>query len=320
MRSVLYAPWREGSRATPGWAALGLTLLGFALSNIPVIAGAAVYVAAQIAGGASPDAAQAAMTENTLTVLLPLIAVQFAVWGGLTLLWVKLYERRSLASIGLSLRGALGGYASGLVWGVGLVMVVGAAAATLSALTGGALLEEGGAGTLAAPAGAAVLAVLAGCSVFLIQGAMEEVIFRGWLMSTLAARWGLRAAVVVSSVFFMIFHAHVFVSGLWFGLAALTGLGLTGLVFALLCVFTRSLWEALAAHGAFNFAAVAAPTLGMLASDPTLTAKAAFAEVFGRATGMAGVQAGAETWGQALAAGAVCAVLAAMIARRAKRA
>ncbi|MEQ8434908.1 MAG: CPBP family intramembrane glutamic endopeptidase [Oceanicaulis sp.] len=320
MKRALYGAWPTGARRTWGWAALALTFAGFAVSGVVIVAGSAIYAGVLAFGGVDAAEIQRRMTDDTLTFMLPLVLVQFLVWGGLTVLWVKVFERRPLATIGL-VPGAAPRYLLGLVLGVVLVIAIGAAALALGAR--GEAIDAVGAGAVPGiPPAGAVLAVLLGCSVFLVQGAAEEIVFRGWLMSALAARWGVAAAVIVSSAVFMVFHAHVFVSGFVFGLVALLGLGLTGLAFALLCVLTRSVWEAVAAHGAFNAAAVGAPTLALLFEDPSLSAKAAFAEVFARATGMAGPGStivGPETFGQALAAGVISAVLAVLIARRAGR-
>ena len=315
MKPSLYAPWPDGARVTPGWAAILLVLGFFALSNVPTLAAVIVFVvlAAQDSGDAAGASVQA--TRSIEGLLIPLLLVQFLLLAVLTLAWAGLYERRGLPSLGLGGRGAFGRYLAGLPVGVGLMLAVGAAAASLSVAFGdGPVAPEGG---LGAPAAGAALAVLAGCSVFLVQGAIEELVFRGWLMSTLAARWGRLAAVIVSSLVFMILHAHVFASGLGFGLVALVGLGMTGLVFALLCVLTRSVWEAAAAHGAFNFTAMAVPTLAVLAEDPSRTARDAFAEAFARATGTAAAGLGPESFGQALAAGVIAAGLAVLIARQA---
>ncbi|MGJ3233344.1 MAG: CPBP family intramembrane glutamic endopeptidase [Oceanicaulis sp.] len=319
MTRALYAPWPEGARRTWGWAALVLTLVSFAASAVVILIGSAAYGFVLAMGGASSAEIQQRMTDDTLTFMLPLLLCQFIVWGALVLGWARLFERRPLATLGFG-SGAAGRYLLGVVLGLILVAAIGLAALALGAAPEPS--DAAGDAARAFPPAGAVLAVLLGCSVFLVQGAAEELVFRGWLMSTLAARWGVAAAVIVSSLLFMVFHAHVFVSGVAFGLVALLGLGMTGLAFALLCVLTRSVWEATAAHGAFNAAAVGAPTLALMFEDPTLSAKAAFAEVFARATGMAGPEStsvGPETFAQALAAGVISAVLAALIARRARK-
>jgi membrane protease YdiL (CAAX protease family) len=332
MSMALYASWPARARRTWGLAALAIVVGGYLISALPLVIGLAVFAAFQQARGADPLAVEAAMQASTLTVLMPLLLSQFLVWMAITLGWAWVFERRGMASLGLALTpAALVRYLAGLGLGVGLLLAIASMVMVLGGLENapGALSEGAGAtpdslaAALARPGVVTALGFAA--LVFLVQGGAEEVVFRGWFMSTLAARWGVRAAVIVSSLAFMLFHVHVFISGIVFGLAALAGIGLMGMVFALLALFTRSVWEAVAAHGAFNAAAVTAPTLALLAGDRDLDVSAAFAQVFNSATGMAGADAvtlGPETFAQALAAGAIAAVLAVLVARagRARRA
>ena len=324
MSAGLYGPWSDQGRRTWGAAAIALVVIGYLLSSFPLVIGIGVFTAVHQAQSDADPAV--ALQAATLPVLMPLLLAQFAVWTAMTLGWAALFERRGLASLGLGLSaGAIVRYALGLGFGVALLVIIAVLAGLLGDIenAGGAmdLAAEATPGGLAEAFGRpAVLAALTFAAlVFLIQGGSEEVVFRGWLMSTLAARWGMRAAVIVSSLAFMLFHVHVFVSGLWFGIAALAGIGMMGLVFALLALLTRSVWEAVAAHGAFNAAAVTLPTAGLLAGDPNLDVTVAFAQVFESATGMAGpdaVSLGPETFAQAAGAGIVAAVLAVLVARR----
>jgi membrane protease YdiL (CAAX protease family) len=319
MSQALYTPWPATARRTWGWGALGVVLLTYILSIIPVMVLGAIYGFVQVVGGADPEGVQAALMADTLGFLLPSILIQFFFWGLFIWLWARLFERRRGPSFGLRLSGwAVLRYGVGLVLGVALLAAIGAMALVLGAsgegpdpFTGEAVVRLSDATLLASFAFVIV--------VFLVQGGSEEVIFRGWLMSTLAARWGVHVAVIVSSLFFMVFHAHVFISGLVFGIIALTGLGLVGLVFALLSLFTRSIVEAIAAHGAFNAAAITLPTLVMLLDNPDLDMSAALAQVFATATGTAGPAAttvGPEMLAQGLTAGIISAALALLLVRR----
>jgi membrane protease YdiL (CAAX protease family) len=319
MSQALYTPWPATARRTWGWGALGVVLLTYVLSIIPVTIVGAVYGFLQVLGGADPDGLQVAMMSDALGFLLPTILTQFFFWGLLIWLWARLFERRRGPSFGLRLSGwAVLRYGVGLILGVALLFAIGAMALVLGASGEGPdpfasdALSRLNDPMLLASFGFVIV-------VFLVQGGSEEVIFRGWLMSTLAARWGVRAAVIVSSLFFMVFHAHVFISGLVFGIIALTGLGLVGLVFALLSLLTRSIVEAIAAHGAFNAAAITLPTLVMLLEDPALDVSAALAQVFATATGTAGPAAttvGPEMLAQGLTAGIISAALAVLLVRR----
>ena len=326
--TALYHPWPTDARRTWGLAAIALVVAGYVVSAFPLAIGVAVFSAYQQAQGAAP-LDPGAVAVPSLTVLMPLLLSQFVLWSAMTLIWAGVFEKRGLASLGLALTpGALVRYVVGLVLGVGLLTAIAGAAALLGDVenTPGALeygaqaTPQGLAEALARPGVLAALAFAA--FVFLVQGGAEEVVFRGWLMSTLAARWGARWAVIVSSVAFMLFHIHVFASGLLFGIAAMAGVGMMGLVFALLALLTRSVWEAVAAHGAFNAAAVTMPTAAVLAADPDLDVIAAFTQVFERATGLAGpdaVSLGPETFAQALAAGVIAAGLAILVARWGRR-
>jgi len=319
MGQALYTPWPSAARRTWGWGALGLVVLTYVLSTLPLIVISAVYVVIEMAGGADPAQAQRALSEAPPGLLLPIILIQFFTWALLIWLWAKLFERRPSPTFGLQLSGGAAlRYGAGLIFGVGLLAVVGAMAVLLGG--GGEDADRLAIHTAERLTDPAIIASFAAvAAVFLVQGGAEEIIFRGWLMSTLAARWGVQAAVIVSSLFFMVFHAHVFMSGLVFGIIALAGLGLVGLVFALLSLLTRSVVEAIAAHGAFNAAAITLPTAVLLLEDPELSLSKALAQIFASATGTAGPGAmpvGPEMLAQGLAAGIIAAVLALLLVWR----
>jgi len=323
MHKPLYAPWPEGARRSWGWGALGLTLAAYAASALPVVIGTMIYIAVSMISGSGADEAQAALAGGAfITFLAPLLLSQFVLWSVLIWLWARYFERRTLASMGVRRKGALGRYGLGLLLGLGLITLIGAAAAGLTALFPDAApdIPDLAAGPGAAVFSPGVIMVLALVAFgFLIQGGAEEFVFRGWLMSTLTARWGVKAGVAASSLAFALFHAHVFVSGVLFGITVLIGLGFTGLVFALLCVLRQSLLEAAGAHGAFNAAVVIAPVLALKASDPEMSLSDALSRVFTTATGAAGPDAAAlsaPVFAQLLTGALVSAVLLILIARR----
>lgn len=78
-----------------------------------------------------------------------------------------------------------------------------------------------------------------------IAPVVEELIFRGVLLQRWATKWGMRRALVASSVLFGLLHTNNPV-----------GLTLFGLVMGLLYVRTRSLWVPIVCHGLNNLAAV----------------------------------------------------------------
>lgn len=90
-----------------------------------------------------------------------------------------------------------------------------------------------------------------------IAPVVEELIFRGVLLQRWATKWGMRRALLASSVLFGLLHLNNPV-----------GLTLFGLVMGLLYVRTRSLWVPILCHGLNNLAAVGiALVSGAISSD-----------------------------------------------------
>lgn len=95
--------------------------------------------------------------------------------------------------------------------------------------------------------GLMVLAV----TVVVVAPVVEELFFRGLLLRSIDERWGARAAVIGSSVFFGATH---------FQLVQFPALALAGGLFAVLAVRAGRLGPAIAAHAGFNAATVVALT------------------------------------------------------------
>jgi len=335
---TLYAPWPEGARRSWGIGALIGVVAGYFLSAIAVALFLMILAIAELGNqldlaSASPEEIEAALLATfetaATTAVLPTLLVQFGMWFVITLFWVKVIEKRNMASLGIEGKGLLGRYLLGL--GIGLVLVVtislvlavvtsifGASEAMAEAsdidLTAMDFTRLGDADVLI---GLGVVVLL-----FLFQGGVEEFIFRGWLMSSLTARWGKTAGVLIASFIFALFHLHVLISGLVYGIVALTGIGMTGLVFSLGALWRRSIVEAIAAHGAFNAALVVSPTAVLLASEPERSLSDILAEVFTSATGMAGaenVSVGPELAAQPLTMGLISVLLLAILVSRSKK-
>lgn len=290
---ALYAPWEPASRRSYGWAAPFVVAVTYFVSAIPM----AILVVVAIAGAPGGlDAASArAGALPPGNVLLPGILMQFALWGALVIVWMKAFERRGFASMGLSARSWLGRYVRGLAIGVALVLALAIITGAVITLAPAAVPEA--MRDLSPPAGADWSALLGPAFTgfalfvlvtFLIQGGAEEVIFRGWLMSTLTARWGAVAAIIASSIIFGAFHIHVLSSGMVFGACALAGVTATGIFFALYAYAERSVWGAMGGHGAFNAAVTLMPFAAGHASDPQRAPADLFAEIFTRAAGLGG--------------------------------
>lgn len=83
---------------------------------------------------------------------------------------------------------------------------------------------------------------------------LEELLFRGVLLSALLQRWRTGWAVLISSSIFALVH----LPGLQFGWYALPELTLLAMVLAWLRLHSGSIWPAVLAHGVNNLLAVAA--------------------------------------------------------------
>lgn len=133
-----------------------------------------------------------------LTGFYAFLTFPFALNGLLILAWVRLVERRSLASIGLTAPPAKS-YPAGVL--VGVAMILGLVA--LIGVAGG--YQPGAVGpAFASPAALAGIGLMLLC--FVIQAGVEEIIFRGWLLSAITRKLGLAAAMVLVSLVFTFLH------------------------------------------------------------------------------------------------------------------
>ena len=92
--------------------------------------------------------------------------------------------------------------------------------------------------------------------VLVVAPVVEEVLFRGVLLHRIAVKWGLGPAIVVSSAVFGILHVNF------------VGVGVLGIVMALLYVRTRTLIVPIACHVLNNAVAVSLVFLAMLTNAP----------------------------------------------------
>jgi len=139
--------------------------------------------------------------ENPVGLLgfMAFLVGPFAALAAVILVWVHFVERRSFASVGLTpdrplltlVRGHLAGdlMMAAIVAGIWIVggLIAGAyvpAFASLTSLASIALLLLG----------------------FVVQSGTEELLFRGWMLSAVAAKFGTIAGVVVSSLVFTLLH------------------------------------------------------------------------------------------------------------------
>lgn len=313
-RPALYASWPARSRRSWGWAALALVLVFYVAATILYVLGQAVWIGVSRGPGIFTDANALTAALGELPpagVLFALMLLLFGGWGGLTLLWTGAFERRGLASLGLGRERAASRFLGGLAWAAGIIVALGIAVWLIGLAFPVDITEEMAEADWSRLADPALWLVFAGIAAFfLFQGGIEEVIFRGWLMSTLAARWGRTASVIASTLAFTAFHVHVFLSGFANGLAALAGIFMTGLFLAVFALRQGSIWGVVGLHGGFNALTLLGPVAYALARQPDTPVGEVIASVFEQATGMAG---GATFQPQALAQALVFGTLAVLL-------
>lgn len=147
-----------------------------------------VWISGRLAGLFGYHAAMNGRWQDNIVALFASVPVFLCLW-----LWLRLYERRPVADIGLD-RPLWRGFGAGFLRGVLLVVAV----VGVGLLLGGYSLTGAGAwsGFDLVWLTAAVLA-LAGT---IVQATVTEALWRGWMLSSVASQWGPMAALVFNMV------------------------------------------------------------------------------------------------------------------------
>lgn len=165
----------------------------------------------------------------------------FAVFFVVTLLYCKLFEKRKLKSLGINKR--VFDYFIGAVLAVVLLAVI----MFVCCVTG--VMSFGG-----FTAGVDVLYLLALFAGFLIQGSAEELVCRGFLLTSLLKKTSLPVAVLVSSTAFALPHLPtVLEADPHFALIGVLNLYLVSAVFSLLFILRSNIYIVCGLHSVWNF-------------------------------------------------------------------
>lgn len=194
--------------------------------------------------------------------LMALLLVSFITWMLAVAAWVAFVERRNAGTIGLTKIGAAAGFNGGLA--VGLIMP--------ATLVGCIWLAGGYEPNALFPAAQSLsaLVAIAGLFVcFVVQASVEEVIFRGWLMSVITRRMNLICAVLLSSLLFTLLH---FSRGQpWL----VTGnVMLFALFTSVWAISSNNIWGVMGWHSGWNWILATGfdvPVTGLDAGVPALT-------------------------------------------------
>jgi membrane protease YdiL (CAAX protease family) len=229
------------SRIPPVWA-LPLLMLLFLAVTLAVMVAAGI--ALTVAGGVSIDGDGPQMNWRALTGFVVAALLVLATIIGL---WVVYFERRSLASVGLSRLKPV----PVAVWfaaGVGFALATSLAIAygTGAGEEAAALPEAFGQPGRLLAAGAVLALIL------LPNSIAEELLFRGWAMSAITRRHGLLPAMVITSAAFGAAHVPPWEWAEPARLLSFVSYSAVGLAFAAMAVRTGSLYAPIAFHTGFN--------------------------------------------------------------------
>lgn len=187
----------------------------------------------------SPEALVAFVTEMQKTPLLVIGSLLATVGMIVTvILYCRLLEKRSVASLGMR-RPFVREYALGAFWGVVLFGGYVAFSMALGNLTFLGISEK---------CNVPMLLLLLIC--FLIQGFSEEILCRGYFMTSLCRTMPLPWALVLSSLFFSLFH----VGNPGVDVLGLINIFLFGILMGLYMIRRGDIWGAAALHALWNFA------------------------------------------------------------------
>lgn len=176
--------------------------------------------------------------EQTILLVLFFAPIFLLLW-----LWLALFEKRPLWTIGLERQGAISKYLRGLL--VGLVMF--ALSIGLAGALGYIAFEEGDPQRQGFAALGGVLLVFLG---WFIQGPAEEALARGWLLPVIGARYKPVWGIVISSVSFAVYHSL----NPNLNPVAVLNLFLFGVFTAFYALYEGGLWGVFGLHTAWNWA------------------------------------------------------------------
>lgn len=242
-KSRLFDLARQGQRLTNVFALIPLSFIIVILSQlavIPLLLGMrAIYGRDRLTDEGSLIGGTPFVSGFWESMLLITSFILIYVFIGL---WLRFFEKRPFWTLGYELKNATMQYGRGIL--IGMIMFGGAVA--LLAVSGNVAFERGDPNQQGLIALGGVTIVLIG---WVIQGGAEEVLFRGWILPVLGARYRPWVGLLISSLFFALLH------GLNPGLSALAvvNLALFGAFAGLYAMREGSIWGISALHSVWNW-------------------------------------------------------------------
>lgn len=181
------------------------------------------------------------MPNNILTQTMKLFGFVFFTVG--TIIYCKFIEKRSVQSMGFIKKGFIINYLKGFIIGIILISAV-----LLISLATGALTYDGISNNIN------ILSILLFLVGYIIQGMAEEVMCRGYLMTSLSKKTSMFWAVILSSLAFTFPHlSSLFVSGVQFGAIGFVNTMLLSIFLSLFMIKEKNIWGVCAIHSSWNY-------------------------------------------------------------------
>ena len=197
--------------------------------------------------------------NGRLYMLLTLFSTVFSIVA--TIIFCKFIERRPLTSMGFVKKNAFRDYLVGL--GIGFLMF--GAVVLINVLTG-AMSIQGLNKNLSVVSVIFILIFFIG---FVLQGASEEILVRGYFMTSLGSKHNLWLALLISSGMFGLLH----IGNPGFTFLGFVNIVLVGILFGLYIICFDNIWGACALHTMWNFVQgnfYGIPVSGLEVSDSVL--------------------------------------------------
>jgi membrane protease YdiL (CAAX protease family) len=239
--SKLFELARQGQRLTHIAAVIPLSFIFALVAQIVAIP---LVVALGLAYGFTKTGVSLTGIPNTaagfwmgMQLIFAFVLVYAILWA-----WLKWFEKRPFWTLGYEMKDALTQYGRGFL--IGALMFAGSVG--ILSLFGSVSFEQGNPSKQGLAAVAGVLLVLLG---WVVQGGAEEVLFRGWALPVIGARYKPWIGLLVSSLIFALLH------GLNPGLSAiaLVNLALFGVFAGLYAMREGSMWGISALHSVWNW-------------------------------------------------------------------
>jgi membrane protease YdiL (CAAX protease family) len=223
---------RQARRKAGGPGGALVPFLGLVFVAITVVGLTAVLQYAHLV-----DAAESPIGLKGLAAFLLL---PFGALGLAVLAWVRFVERRSLSMIGLTNQHRMRTFLVGHLTGILMVIAI-----VAGIWITGCFAVGGYAIAFHSPAALGGIVVLLGC--FALQSSVEEILFRGWMLSAIANKFGIVIAITLSSVAFTIMHYDPRATGIF---------AINVLLFAVFtCCWalgTGNIWGVMGFHSGWN--------------------------------------------------------------------